>query len=400
MEWQRFGFKDDPLKTTPIMDSNLELFTGRNEEITVCKNILANSNARIVIEGARGIGTTSFANYLRFCGEVASNHFTPKIEIKVEQGWKFETLLAAIISNLVRQMGLLGKKSILSDKRFQDAKAVSMNISETYRLFGIEALGFGATYGKQTGISSQPIIVPSTTLGHYLEDLIAIIRKHGYKNGVLFQLNNLDIGEIHSPEEMRYLFNSLRDYTQIDGSSWLFVGDLGLRKFIAQHVDRMDDIISYEVTLNPLPIKDFLKMIDKRVNYYAESKKVVLPIEKPVFEYLYKITHGRIRYIFGLITRLMARLYVGDLTNMVTLDIACPMLMKLGQDRVQRANITAMEEKILRILTQFPGSTPSSLSTKINKTSQYTGRVLQQLLDKKIGFVSETWPGHNVYSIY
>lgn len=385
MEWQTFGFKDDPLKTSPITKSTLGLFTGHKKEMNICKHILTSSNVRIVIEGARGIGTTSFANYIRFCKEVESNYFTPRTEIKVEQGWRFETLLASIISNLVREIELCkNNKAMLSDKRFQNAKALSLHISETYRSFGIEAFGFGANYGRQAGINTQPVIVPSTTLGHHLEDLISIVRENGYKNGVLFQLNNLDIGEIHNQEEMRYLFNSLRDYTQIDGSNWLFVGDLGLRKFIAGHVDRMDDIISYEVTINPIPMADFLKMIDKRVKYYAESTKANLPIEKPVFQYLYKITEGRIRYIFGLITRLMARLYVGDLTDIIRLDIAKPMLIKLGKDRVQRSDITPMEEQILQLLVQFPGSTPSNLSKEVNKTTQYVGRVLSNLVDKKL----------------
>ena len=74
---------------------------------------------------------------------------------------------------------------------------------------------------------------------------MALIREHGYKNGVLLQLNNLDIGEVHAEQDMKYLFNALRDYTQMDGTNWFFVGDVGLRKFIAQQVDRMDDIISY-----------------------------------------------------------------------------------------------------------------------------------------------------------
>ena len=75
-------------------------------------------------------------------------------------------------------------------------------------------------------------------------------------------------------------------------------------------------------------------MIKKRVQFYGESDKAELPIEEDVFGYLYKITNGRLRYIFGLASRLMNTLYIGDLTNKVTLDLAKPMLMKLGRDRV------------------------------------------------------------------
>jgi len=190
---------------------------------------------------------------------------------------------------------------------------------------------------------------------------------------------------------MKYLFNAMRDYTQIDGSNWLFVGDLGLRKFIAQHVDRLDDIISYEAKINPIPVSDLSELLDKRVRFYGESEKAELPIEKEVFYYLYEITEGRLRYIFGLISRLMSRLYVGDLTDKVTLDIAKPMLMKLGKDRVQRSNISAIEEKTLQLLVTLPNANPSSIAKKLKKTSQYIGRVLTSLVDK--GLVSSQKEG-------
>lgn len=394
MEWQTFGFKDDPLKTSPITKSTLELFTGHKEEIRVCSNVLTSSNVRIVIEGVRGVGTTSFANYLRFNTESKKIYFTPRTEIKVEQGWRSETLLAAIISNFVREIELLpNSKSLMSDKRFKSAKALSSHIAEVYRSFGVDAFGFGANYGKQAGIVTQPIIVPSPTLGHHLEDLVTLTRKAGYKKGVLFQLNNLDIGEMHSQEEMKYLLNALRDYTQIDGSNWLFVGDLGLRKFIAQNVDRLDDIISYEVKIDPIPMSDLSEMIDKRVRFYGESEKAELPIEKEVFYYLYKITNGRLRYIFGLISRLMNRLYVGDLTDKITLNIAKSMLVKLGQDRVQRVDTTVVEEQVLQALVALMSATSSSIAKKLRKTPQYVGRVFSKLIDK--GLVSSQKEGRD-----
>ena len=390
MDWQAFGFKDDPLNTSPIIKSTLNLYTGHAEEIRVCMNVLTSRNTRIVIEGARGVGTTSFGNYLRFESEAKKNYFTPRTEIKVEKGWRSETLLAAIISNFIREIELRPEfEKRIKDKRFQAAKSLSSRIAETYRSFGVDAFGFGASYGKQAGIVTQPLIVPSPVLGHHLEDLIALVREAGYKNGALFQINNLDIGEIHSPEEMKYLFNALRDYTQTDGSNWFFVGDIGLRRFIAQEVDRLDDIISYEVEINPLPVSYLSEMIDRRVRYYRESEKVELPIDKEVFDYLYKITHGRLRYVFGLASRLMSRLYIGDLTDKVTLDIAKPMLIKLGRDRVQRSDLSEIEERALKLVVTIPNATSSGIAKRLKKTSQYISRVLMTLVEKGLTYTKK-----------
>ena len=322
MDWQTFGFKDDPLQTSPLTKPTLGLFTGHDEDVKLCQRVLSGRNVRLVIEGARGVGTTSFANYLRFNPETQKNYFTPQTEIKVEQGWRLETLLAAIISNFIREIELLDhNEDLLSNDRFKDAKALSSRIAETYRSFGIDAFGFGGSYAKQAGVVTQPVIVPSSTLGHHLEDLIHLVQSNGYAHGALFQLNNLDIGEIHREGDMKYLLNALRDYTQIKGSNWIFVGDRGLRKFIAQQVDRLDDIISYEITLNPVAVEDLPEMIKKRVNFFRESNKVELPIEEDVFIYLYHITQGRLRYIFGLVSRLLNRLHIGDLVDKMTLDL-------------------------------------------------------------------------------
>lgn len=387
MDWQAFGFKDDPLKTSPITKVTLPLFTGHEEEVAICKKVLTGSNVRIVIDGARGVGTTSFSNYLRFNKKTAKHYFTPRKEIKVEQGWRCETLLGALISNVIREIELLpSNEKLLADKRFEEAKALSSRIAETYRSFGIAAFGFGANYGKQAGISSQPILVPSSTLADHIEDLVALMQEFGYKKGILFQLNNLDVGEIHSEEEMKYLLNALRDHTQMEGTHWLLVGDRGLRRFISQQVDRLDDIISYEVTLDPVPIDKLSEIIHKRVAFYSATDKAELPIEEDVFHYLYEITHGRLRYVFGLMSRLMNRLHVGDLTDKVTLNIAKPMLMQLGRDRVQRADVTATEEQILQLLVTLPDATPSSIAHELDKTSQYIGRVLSGLADKHLVF--------------
>ncbi|NVM38595.1 MAG: hypothetical protein HWN81_23610 [Candidatus Lokiarchaeota archaeon] len=71
------------------------------------------------------------------------------------------------------------------------------------------------------------------------------------------------IGTIHDEDHMKYLFNALRDYIQTEDVSWILVGDVGLRRFIAQEVDRLDDIISYEIDLLPLIVKARINSIDK-----------------------------------------------------------------------------------------------------------------------------------------
>lgn len=346
--------------------------------------MLSNGNSRLVIEGTRGVGTTSFANKVRFTLHKQKLLFTPRNEIRVDPGWQLETLLSVIIANIVREIELFETDKMIKNSKFQEAKALSNRIAETYRSFGVDVLGMGLNYGKNAGIVTQPISVPAAVLGHRLEDLVSLIKSSGYDKGILIQLNNLDIGAIHDETHLRYLFNALRDYAQTDGLSWLFVGDVGLRKFIAQQVDRLDDIISYEVEIGVLSRKEFEELILRRENFYCITPKAEIPIDMNVFAYLFKITQGRLRYIFGLLSRLTTSLHIGDLTDRITLEIARNMLIKLARSRIERNDITPSEEEILRLVVKSKESTSSTLAKKSGKSAQYTGKVLTKLTEAQL----------------
>lgn len=384
MQWQSLGFKSDPLSTDPIFMETLKLYTGHEKEIQMCLNVLSEGNRRVVIEGARGVGTTSFANFVRFSLQEKKILFTPRNEIRVDAGWQLETLLSVIVANIVREIELFSSDAMTKDKRFQSAKSLSVRIAETYRSFGVDAFGVGFNYGKSAGIVTQPVLVPAAVLGHHLEDLVSLVKSQGYEKGIVIQLNNLDVGAVHEEGHLKYLFNALRDYSQTNGLSWLFVGDVGLRKFIAQQVDRLDDIISFEVKIDPLKKEEFKKLILKRVEFYRSNDKAELPVDMDVFSYLFDITRGRLRYIFGLIARLMPSLHIGDLTDRVTLDIAKSMLIKLAKTRIERNDITPAEEQILRIVVHKNECIITDVAKEMNKSVQYVGKVLNKLLESKL----------------
>jgi hypothetical protein len=140
-------------------------YIGHNQEISKYQNVLNQKNVLLIIEGKRGVGTTSFANYLRFSAQEIKSYFTPRNEIRIEADWRLETLLAVIIANIVRELDLFQPEKVTKDKRFQNAKILSMQIAEAYRSFEVEAFGFGVNYGKSAGISPQPVIVSSAVLG-------------------------------------------------------------------------------------------------------------------------------------------------------------------------------------------------------------------------------------------
>ncbi|MCW5589598.1 MAG: hypothetical protein KIT27_08055 [Legionellales bacterium] len=379
MQWASLGFSGNPFNTDPITQSTLALYAGQDKSIQLGKNLLHEENLLIVIEGARGVGTTSFANFLRFSAQEKKLYFTPNNEIRVGPSWSLETLLGSIIANIIREMELALPNSVLNEKAFQDAKALTIRIAETYRSFGIDALGFGINYGKSAGITSQPVLIPSAVLGHHLEDLAKLIQSAGYKNGVLLQLNNLDLGEIQDEKHLKYLFNELRDYIQTKLVSWFLVGDIGLRKFIAQQVDRLDDIVSFEFDIEPLNKSEYEKLIKKRVDFYKINEKSILPIDDEVFFYLFDLTKGRLRYVFGLIKRLTSKLLSGELVDKLSLDIVKPAVIKLAKERLEKNALTSSDQEILSRLVKDGTTNATTLAKTMGKTRQYISKKLVHL---------------------
>src|SRR3989338_6107054 len=104
MQWESLGFKENPFNTDPISQATLGLYTGHDKTISVSQSVLKEKNVILIVEGSRGVGTTSFANFLRFSAQAQKDYLTPCNEIRVGAGWSLETLLAVVIANLIREI--------------------------------------------------------------------------------------------------------------------------------------------------------------------------------------------------------------------------------------------------------------------------------------------------------
>lgn len=399
MDWEALGFYDNPLDTDPIKQKTLPLYVGHENNVRICSGLLASKNVNLVIEGARGVGTTSFANLMRFQAKEKKHYFTPPKEIGVEGGWTIEKLFAAVIANVVRALEFTFKKQVAKDPAFQEAKALSRRIAEVYRSFGVQAGAYGVnasmSYNKAPGIVTQPMIVPTTILGDHLEELGKITKQLGFKNGLLIQLNNLDVGIIHDEEQLRHLLNTLRDYMQIDGVSWILVGDTGLRAFISQAVDRLDDIISHEVYIEPLSEEAFHALIKRRVEHYRINDTVELPIDWSVMSYLHSLTKGRLRYIFGLLSRMLRVLHVGDLTDKISLEVAKPLIDGLLKERIRQNHLSELQENVLKAVANDKPCSTSALSTLLGKSPSHISHALRGLEDARL--IKRIKKGRSVY---
>jgi hypothetical protein len=397
MQWESMGFKDEPFKTQPITAYTLELYTGNEDKIKNIQFALQSNNIVMVIEGARGVGTTSMGNFIRFRAHEECKYFTLTSEIRIEPTWNSDTLMAAVLANVVSTLEIQYSNKIKNKSKFKKAKAMVQQVTETYRSFGATAFGFGANYGKSSN-ATQPMAMPTQVLAQHLVDLVDVVYKLGFKYGILIQLNNLDVGVVQNEDHLKTLLNVMRDYLQMNGTSWLLVGDQSLRRFIAQNVDRVDDIIAYETDVTPLSEEDYLAMIKKRVEYFRVNPKITLPVDEEVLLYLYQITKGRLRYIFGLLTRLFNVLQLGTLADRITLELAKPVVIDYARERIRRFYLSRNEELVLKAIVKQESTQVKELADLLNKKGSYISNILAQLQEYRLVSYTKEWRNHYYYA--
>lgn len=390
MQWELLGFKDDPFKTHPITSYTLGLYTGNEEKIKQLKFTLNTSNIVIVIEGERGVGTTSFSNFIRFTAQNEKKYFTPAGEIKVEPYWNADTLMAAVIGNVVTSLELDYHDEIKNNKNFIEAKALVSRITETFKSFGLSGLGVGGNYSV-SGVITQPVMMPTQMLAHYLEGLVKVIQGLGFKYGLLIQLNNLDVGTVQDEKHLKVLLNVMRDYFQMPGTSWMLVGDTELRRFIAQKIDRVDDIVGCEIEITPLSENMYFQLIDKRIQYFKAKPQVELPIDKDVWLYLFQVTKGRLRYIFGLLNRLYGVLQLGVLTDHISLEMAKPAIKQFGEERIKRHKLSVTDMAVLQAVVSNEMAQVSELAKSIGKSQTQVSRILNTLHGLNLVTYKQEW---------
>lgn len=132
--WEKWRLKDNPYSQNPIDEHSLNLFVGRKKELSLCNNSLSTSNSRIVIEGGRGVGTTSLCNYVRYTLARKEKYLTPDLEISVGRNWNLERFLSNVLSAIVYVLERRYPR-ITSNRKFQNIKRTTQVIEEKFRKY-------------------------------------------------------------------------------------------------------------------------------------------------------------------------------------------------------------------------------------------------------------------------
>jgi len=385
--FEKWGLKDNPYTTEPIGEDTLSLFVGRKDLIKKCCTALSTKSV-IIVEGDRGVGTTSFGNYVRFKQKEQKINYTPKREFSVHPGWNSEILIANVISSVVRGLEQDFKK-LNKNKNFKKIKRATHEVRETYRKIAAQlsvgGTGVGIKYGKETVISTPPIY-PEATLIQYLEELKPFLEEKGYEKQSIIQINNLDLTTVMPPAQMRFFLNNIRDTLQIPGYNWVLVGDTGLCSFIRTHVDRVSDIVSIEVKTPSLKPAEIFEVIERRVELNALHEKAYQPVSSKVIETLYNATQGRIRHIFRLASELVYATADNELIDEINMDVAKPVLKTFVEERAAQYSVWESALNILKQVVTHQPITTNALAKKLGTPQPNVSRALSSLQKARLAY--------------
>lgn len=283
---------------------NMDLFVGREEQIQYLMNRVT-GNSLTILEGILGAGKTSFGNYVRFSSKT---QFSPTIELKSFPWWTNEDFILHVIAAIVEELTKGKTYKIKVDKEMD-------KIIQKYKSFftqsysgginaGMPLVGSaGINFGKSTSFSrsSNNSFIEYESDLRSLASMIQVQMKT--KQPIIIQVNNLDLGEGFSEEEMTKLLNSLRDIFLFPEFSWILTGKNGLQSFLSDNCKKISDISSF-IEIDSFNIEDIKKIFEKRIEFEGYSGSV--PMSYELIESIYKATRGSIRQSFKMIEEVLS----------------------------------------------------------------------------------------------
>jgi len=382
--WSMYGLRGNPFSPDPLQTFGGELpmttFFGREKESKEINNIIFNnSQSRILVNGNVGIGKTTFVNNVR-SKAFENGYFTTISEIGVQHDWTAEDFmritLSAIYTSINRIKGVREKLG----KDFIEKLDILFG---TYRGSSHGATGGIATFslGGEHGISYDAPAFNSFVMKDLLHEIVDNLKKVGYK-GLIIHYNNLELLNEDEKNVVK-LFNGIRDFLQIDGAHFIFVGDMTISD-VLQKVPRVDDIFyGPPIHLDSFTLEEVCKVLDKRVKELAIGGKVISerPYTDEAIEMLYRLYSGNIRAIFRSITTAITALAIDSKPQILQSLSMARILRKIAEERyIAKLNqteikilkqIIAQKETTNKFISEALKLKPQNISNAISVLRQY-----------------------------
>ena len=292
--WELYGVRSNPFSTAPILVKGgiipIDCFIGRHDQILrLGKTIGSKGGSRCLVFGDVGVGKTSFVNVVRRYA-VDNGIFSPFKEIAFQSGWTPNELILNTLGGIFTTIKLSNKK-LLNDETYSKLESL-IDVGYNDINYNIGALGAVIGYGKDRKTTNR--VISSSTLDFFDSVCQEIITNSGHE--MVIHYNNV---ELLSEKEIKSLFENLRDFFQIEGIHFIFVGNLSVKWYL-QSMPRLSSIMTDTISIDTLTFDEIKEIINKRFETMGiEGLEYVVPFTDDCLKILYDLWGGNIRHILN-----------------------------------------------------------------------------------------------------
>lgn len=312
-QWLRYGLSTNPYFVEPLSTADegprpIRLFRGRAESVKhLLDTVASEQNSLTVIEGASGVGKSTFANYVK---HQLDDYISLPNEVNIQTSTTTQGALLSILDEVVRHASDLAPGTDWENQapRIHQARQFIMSYEGGGWAIGVSG---GLPGGPQAGVSvgkestNQPPAYPPVLSRRFFEDMVEEVIQLGDdpREGLVIHVNNLDVLLNENEQATRRFLSDLREFFQIPQTHWLLLGPPGLESAAIAPERRLQPFVKARIGLDNLPIDDIHNILEARYEYYAtEPGGYVPPTEPALTEELYETFGGDLRGMLGALT--------------------------------------------------------------------------------------------------
>jgi AAA ATPase-like protein len=316
--WTPYGLTDDPFFQAPLSPSAeaarpITLFVGRDAEIQLLGGqVVGTSSSRAIIEGAPGVGKTSFVNRLKVA-LAEQGVLTHEHPVRALPGMNARQFVAEVLRILLQIRATLLPLSMPERGKAAAARATSGKaraqdafwIRVARLVEGEDSTAAGVTVGM-LGAQRERVRIPAEVAGLSLDDelakAVAYLAGDGERR-VLIHVDNVEnLARADAPAAAGVMQDA-RDALLVDGSHWLFVGATGIEERVFRLTPQVSGIIPHAVSIDPLSPKQVAELLRRRYQHLRRGMRFTAPVEPDVAAAIYQRYRGDLRNFLRLLSR-------------------------------------------------------------------------------------------------
>jgi hypothetical protein len=288
-----------------------------------------------------------------------------------------EDFLMNLVQTLVQEVYLQGSKY----NSFKDVKPFK-ELSEIFKsgiLTNVTLMNIGFQQSR-----TAPVEITSThLLGWIREIVLAVKNRYGSSGRLLFQINNLDLNETFTEEQMIKFFNEIRDYLQIEGTSWILTGTPGILNIVSK-VRRIDQIVSVKESIQPFSTEEILNALDLRIKNAGERfNEIKIPIEKSLLEFICLTSEGVFRKVINNIKILLDNIPAKLSGTFISENEVTEVFYRTDAKRILNLyEKYSNYEIILNAIMQKPGLTQDEIVAKTKMKQSMVSAEIKRIQEK------------------